>query len=471
MNKRKKNKLQIIVGITFILSFLTVSPNCYAEQKWKDIELSGQFQITPALQLWTTWQRGNGEVFYSLGKQRANSSSGDIEFYVNKRNYKPLQLDFAITATHCVDLGINTPEPNTVSIPSHFDSGDSVQKFPVVVGHTYLLKCSGVPILMDIKDLSIKILKPPRFGGNGYSTKCYLKSKYVVLSTPPTRTHTNLSIPIKEPSSGTGSFSKQAAPLTRWAVIIGISDYRDPRIPSLRYAAADARAFNAWAVSPTHGQYAPSRVKLLVNSEATGQGIKEALFVWLKQALEEDMVIIYFAGHGSPDSPDTPNNLFLLPYDVQYDNITTTGFPMWDIETALKRFIKANKVVVIADSCHSGGVGHSFDIARRANRGIRINPINKGIQNLSHVADGICIISASSDKQFSQESQKWGGGHGVFTHFLLRGLKGKADYNSDSSVTLGELTSYLSEQVRRETKNAQNPTVAGRYDPALTIGK
>jgi uncharacterized caspase-like protein len=116
-------------------------------------------------------------------------------------------------------------------------------------------------------------------------------------------------------------------------------------------------------------------------------------------------------------------------------------------------------------------VGRSFDIARRSNRGIQVNQISSGLQNLSQVGDGICVISASSDDQFSQESNKWGGGHGVFTYFLLKGLKGDADYNHDRSVSLGEITSYLSEKVRRETRNAQSPTVAGRYDPALTLGK
>ena len=144
---------------------------------------------------------------------------------------------------------------------------------------------------------------------------------------------------------------------------------------------------------------------------------------------------------------------------------------MWDIETALERFIKAKKVVIIADACHSGGVGQSFDVARRANRAIGVNPINAGFQNLSQIGDGVCVISASDSKQFSQEGRKWGGGHGVFTYFLLEGLKGSADYNSDKAVTLGELIPYLSEQVRRATKNAQNPTVAGRFDPALRIGR
>lgn len=257
----------------------------------------------------------------------------------------------------------------------------------------------------------------------------------------------------------------------RWAIVIGISDYRDTRIPPLRYASKDAKSFYDWLISPSGGKYPPSNVRLIVNEDATGQTIKEALFSWLGRALTEDLVIIYFAGHGSPQSPDQSNNLFLLPYDAQYDNIAASGFPMWDIETAFKRFIKAKKVVVIADACHAGGVGQSFDIARRADRDLKINPISSGLQNLSKVGDGIAVISASDERQFSQESQQWGGGHGVFTYFLLQGLDGEADYNKDSVVTLGELIPYLSEKVRRETRNAQSPTVAGKFDPALSIGR
>jgi len=257
----------------------------------------------------------------------------------------------------------------------------------------------------------------------------------------------------------------------RWAVVIGISQYHDTRIPSLRYASVDAESFYEWLISLNGGKYAPSRVNLLIDRDATARNIRQALFEWLGQALEEDIVTIYFAGHGSPQSPDRPSNLFFLPYDAQYDNIASTGFPMWDIETALKRFIKANKVVVIADACHAGGVGRPFDIATRAGRGIMVNPINAGLQNLSKVGDGVCVISASDEGQLSQEGKTWGGGHGVFTYFLLQGLEGEADYNNDDTVMLGELIPYLSEKVRRATRNAQSPVVAGKFDPALTIAR
>ncbi|MFC1693386.1 tetratricopeptide repeat protein [Candidatus Latescibacterota bacterium] len=256
-----------------------------------------------------------------------------------------------------------------------------------------------------------------------------------------------------------------------WAVVIGVSKYQDSQITPLRYASKDAKTIYDWLVSPSGGKYSPSQVNVLLDENATYQNIREALFVWLQQALEEDVITLYFAGHGSPESPDSPDNLFFLPYDTNYDNIATTAFPMWDIETALKRFIKAKKVVVMADACHSGGVGQAFDIARRANRGIKKNTISSGFQNLSQIGDGVCVISASEENQYSQEGQQWGGGHGIFTYYILEGLKGNADYNNDSLVTLGELIPYLSQTVRRETKNAQSPTVAGRFDPALSIAR
>lgn len=257
----------------------------------------------------------------------------------------------------------------------------------------------------------------------------------------------------------------------RWAVIIGISQYKDSRVPSLRYAEADCLSFHKWLTSPSGGKYAPVNVKLLLGKEATGRNIRSALFQWLKQAIEEDMVTIFFAGHGSPESPDAPENLYLLPYDVEYENIPSTAFPMWDIETALKRHIIAKRVVVIADACHSGGVGESFDVARRTVRGMKVAPVNTELEKLSSVQEGVCVITASGSNQFSQEGKQWGGGHGVFTHYLVKGLSGEADYNRNGKSTIGELILYLSQEVRRATKNAQCPTAAGKFDPALSIGK
>jgi len=284
--------------------------------------------------------------------------------------------------------------------------------------------------------------------------------QYENVTTPPLVSNDKLSLPKQKYSRS-----------QNWAVVIGVSDYQDSRVPALRYASKDAESFYSWLVSTEGGRYTPQRVKLLVNDDATNGNIKQALYKWLGQAIEEDQVTIFFAGHGSPNSPDTPENLFLLPYDVNYESIESSGFPMWDIETALHRFIKAKKVTVIADACHSGGIGKPYDVVNRANRALQINRITSGLQDLSKVGDGVAVISASGDGEFSREGEEWGGGHGVFTHFLLEGLKGDADYNSDKDVTLGELIPYISEKVRRATRSGQSPTVSGRFDPAMSIGR
>lgn len=255
----------------------------------------------------------------------------------------------------------------------------------------------------------------------------------------------------------------------KWAVVIGVANYKDSRIPSLRYCGKDAQAFYEWLISPEGGRYSPARVKLLIDERATLNNIRRALFVWLGQPIEEDLVTIYFSGHGTPESPDTPEYLFLLPYDTDYESIAATALSISDVQRALHRYVKAEQVVLLADACHAGGLGSGFDSQRKA---IQVTPhVTVKLSNLTETRGGLAVITAADDKQLSQEHSKWGGGHGVFTWYLLNGLQGEADYTRDGKVTLGELFPYISEKVRRETKNQQYPTIAGKFDPSLTLSK
>jgi hypothetical protein len=256
----------------------------------------------------------------------------------------------------------------------------------------------------------------------------------------------------------------------KWAVIVGISEYKDQRIKQLKYASADARSFFDWLVSDKGGNYSEDRITLLLDEDATRVNIETALRSWLKNPIEEDMITIYFAGHGAPESPYETKNYYLLTYDTNLDNIEATAFPMWHVEDALSRHIKAKKVVIVADVCHAGGISDGFYKSTRS-IAVNANNINSTIQNLSstRIGSDICILNASSRDQLSQEGEQWGGGHGVFTYYLLEGLKGQADQNFNKKVTLGEISNFVSERVRRATRNAQTPVVGGTYDPQLTI--
>ncbi len=67
---------------------------------------------------------------------------------------------------------------------------------------------------------------------------------------------------------------------------------------------------------------------------------------------------------------------------------------------------------------------------------------------------------------YRREDTKFGGGHGVFTHYLLEGLKGKADglIEKDGIITLNEIFQYTSQRVARETGNKQHPVLSGDFD-------
>ena len=85
------------------------------------------------------------------------------------------------------------------------------------------------------------------------------------------------------------------------------------------------------------------------------------------------------------------------------------------------------------------------------------------------------IFTSCETGEKSRESAKLGGGHGVFTWFLLQSLRGEADKptsggDGNGTVTLGELIEYTRDQVKRFTGNQQHPDTAGRFDRNLTMG-
>ncbi|MCP4688113.1 MAG: caspase family protein, partial [Desulfobacterales bacterium] len=96
----------------------------------------------------------------------------------------------------------------------------------------------------------------------------------------------------------------------RWAVVVGISDYkydnhRNPKgVPDLRFAHRDAKAFADFLLSPSGGAFAPDHVLLLTDGRATVKEVRKAIGGFLARSLERDLVIIYFSGHGAPDPND-----------------------------------------------------------------------------------------------------------------------------------------------------------------------
>jgi uncharacterized caspase-like protein len=253
------------------------------------------------------------------------------------------------------------------------------------------------------------------------------------------------------PDRKRNSITPDRAAADKYAVVVGIAHYADSAggVTSLQFADRDAQDFRDFLLSPEGGSFPKDNVRLLLNEDATAQNVRSALFTFLTKAQPQDEVVLYIAGHGAPD-PNDPRNLYLLTYDTKLDDMGGTAFPMWQLQDVFTRVLKAKRVVTFADTCHSYG----FSGERRGKKSN--NLFNQYVAHAANDSDR-AVITASDISQLSYESDKWGGGHGVFTFFLLKGLHGEADFNKDGTVTAGELFAFIHDNVDKATSGNQSP--------------
>jgi len=241
-------------------------------------------------------------------------------------------------------------------------------------------------------------------------------------------------------------------------VAIGIDDYRDGNIPDLRFAAADASGVVEALRRALPGTTADN-VELLTDRKATGNAIRLALGARLRaRENREDTVFVYFSGHGgvAPDRRFADGTeKYLLPSDASAADFEATALPMQMIGDLLER-LDSERVVVFADTCYSGAAGGRT--VKPGKRDFRALP-SEGVERRL-AGTGRVIMTAAAASEVAQEDEALG--HGIFTHFLLEGLDGRADADADGAVTVSELHGYVSANVRKRTGGTQNPRMS-RY--------
>lgn len=221
-------------------------------------------------------------------------------------------------------------------------------------------------------------------------------------------------------------FTLSAKEGTIYAVVVGISNYQ--HLPSLILPERDARMISELYKQQTQ------HVILLTGRYATKERILQSLRQQFARAKKEDMIVFSFSGHGYPGG--------ICPYDMTHD--THSGLSYEEIQVLLKK-AKADRKIVWADACFSGG--------------FRIMDQQETFPQLNH--PDILFFLSSRNGEPSIETPLMT--NGIFTTYLVRGLRGGADANRDRRITAQELFRFVAPKVTKKSNGRQHPVMWGNF--------
>lgn len=230
----------------------------------------------------------------------------------------------------------------------------------------------------------------------------------------------------------------------RFAVLIGNSEFpNETGLSPLRCPPRDVQGLAKVLEAADRGQF---QVTALINKPR--QDIETQLLRILNQAGTEDLVLIYFSGHGRPSN--LKGQLYLAALDTQLDLLQATAVAARQI----KAFIddaRCNRIVLILDCCYSGAIDGDFF------KGEFSSQVNQTLKGLSKdEGHGLHIMTASTSVQTAEEKQ--GDRYSVFTKHIINGIDtGAADKHATGFIRLNELFAYVKEQVKSES--TQTPQI------------
>jgi uncharacterized caspase-like protein len=244
------------------------------------------------------------------------------------------------------------------------------------------------------------------------------------------------------------------------STLIGIDKYKDDKIRSLTFAKADAEALGELLSNRVHSS--ELKLNLLVDKKATRANVMSLIGDELpKNVNTGDLVLLYFACHGSPDyvGDDEGASRYLVMHDTKFDSLFGTGIDMdAEIKRLMQRIDSSVNILCVLDCCFSGRAGgRTFEGARlRKAKAKKRAPKKISLKKLSF-GEGRIILTACDDDQVARESFELG--HGVFTFHLIQTLTKKRDGETISIFSIYDEVTAL---VRQSTGDLQVPILNGR---------
>ena len=235
------------------------------------------------------------------------------------------------------------------------------------------------------------------------------------------------------------------------ALLIGVEEYENTDIASLRYAVKDVTAVGA--LLEKRLGYASVRVMTSdtrdVRLKPTNINIIKALDAVAAEVSINDTFLLYFSGHGFSKQGQS----FLGSVNVDPDSIETlrlSSVPVADLQTKLKK-VRAKQVIVIMDACRNDPEAGKGDGDNKLT-GDLAKSLGLVARSASESGGGSAMLFACSEGERAFEDK--GFEHSVFTHYPLEGLSGKAGtlgVEDVVSYTAGEVAKWAKERGKKQT--------------------
>jgi uncharacterized caspase-like protein len=235
-----------------------------------------------------------------------------------------------------------------------------------------------------------------------------------------------------------------------WGVVIGAGH------PSRKFATADAEVMYQTLIGPMGVEKA--NVVLLTDRterRPTIRNILWALGTFLgRSARADDTVFVFIAGHGAIEGRP-----YLVAADSDPRDLYSTALPVDQLGEVLGR-LESARVIVFLDMSYSGAVGGPVFTTQKPGRGgegARLEALAR--------ASRVVFVASSRPNEISLEAPDLG--HGIFTYWLVEGLRGAADRDGDGFVGLQELFEYAEPQTAQRSRAVggnQHPVMRGSPD-------
>jgi WD40 repeat protein/uncharacterized caspase-like protein len=237
---------------------------------------------------------------------------------------------------------------------------------------------------------------------------------------------------------------KDSTPPNLYAIIVGVSDYKGTEL-DLKYAAKDGNDIaNALGTAAKKLLNKNNNEHVFIYNFTTEgnrlqlpekAAIKKQMDEISKKALPNDILLLFFAGHGVMAGPSEEKQFYFLTADASAlsanNNLAQTGISTAELTEWMKpERIKAQKRILIFDACNSGQAIKDFvkiggnDNGYLSARSDDNAQIIKAIDKLNEKS-GFFILSASASNQSAYELGRFS--QGLLTYSLLKAIKQQPD--------------------------------------------